>query len=166
MTKEAIVDANFWQRSFLSGSVSVRSIFRRYAMATPASVHCMSRQLVFGDLSCVGTINPSPSTTSSHTGSSCALPALPGSAPFAPPGSSGFSELCGLTGSHLAASLPRTETEASHQSRFFSASCRCCARRVFVRNLATVTVSKNSLPVCGARPGAMPSFVHSCQLQS
>ena len=32
----------------------MRSTLRRYAMATPASVHCMSRQLVFGDLSCTG----------------------------------------------------------------------------------------------------------------
>ena len=51
-TKEAIVYANFGQLSFLSGRVCVRSTLRRYAMATPASAHCMSRQLVFGDLSC------------------------------------------------------------------------------------------------------------------
>ena len=31
-----------------------RSTSRRYAMVTPASVHSMSRQLVFGDLSCTG----------------------------------------------------------------------------------------------------------------
>ena len=51
-TKEAIVYAKFGQLSFLSGRVCVRSTLRRYAMATPASAHCMSRQLVFGDLSC------------------------------------------------------------------------------------------------------------------
>ena len=32
----------------------MRSTLRRNAMTTPASVHCMSRQLVFGDLSCTG----------------------------------------------------------------------------------------------------------------
>ena len=32
----------------------MRSTLRCNAMATPASVHCMSRQLVFGDLSCTG----------------------------------------------------------------------------------------------------------------
>ena len=32
----------------------MRSTLRRNAMATPASVHCVSRQLVFGDLSCTG----------------------------------------------------------------------------------------------------------------
>ena len=32
----------------------MRSNFRRYAMATPASLHGMSRQLLFGDLSCIG----------------------------------------------------------------------------------------------------------------
>ena len=32
----------------------MRSTFRRYATATPASVHCMSPQFVFGDLSCTG----------------------------------------------------------------------------------------------------------------
>ena len=30
------------------------STLRRNAMTTPASVHCMSRQFVFGDLSCTG----------------------------------------------------------------------------------------------------------------
>ena len=53
-TEEAIVKANVPQLSFLSGRMCVRSTLRRNAMATPASVHCMSRQLVFGDLSCTG----------------------------------------------------------------------------------------------------------------
>ena len=52
--KEATVNANFGQLSFLSGRVCLCSTLRRYAIATPASVHCMSRQLVFGDLSCIG----------------------------------------------------------------------------------------------------------------
>ena len=53
-TEEAIVNANVPQLSFLSGRMCVRSTLRRNTMATPASVHCMSRQLVFGDLSCTG----------------------------------------------------------------------------------------------------------------
>ena len=78
--KEAIVDANFWQLSFL---LRVRSTLRRCAMATPASVHCVSRQLVFGDLSCTGPRREiwhprhhSPST-SSRIGT-CAPPATSG----------------------------------------------------------------------------------------
>ena len=102
-TKEAVVDANFWHLSFLSGRVCVRSTLRRYAMATPASVHCMSRQLVFGDLSCtwfrgrfgtLGTMSSSPSIASSRTGS------------CAPPGSTG-SGFSGLTGSDPAGNPTR-----------------------------------------------------------
>ena len=58
-TEEARVNANAPQLSFLSGRMCVRSTFRRNAMAAPASVHCMSRQLVFGDLSCTGLKTPS-----------------------------------------------------------------------------------------------------------
>ena len=47
-TKEAPVDV--WQLSFLSGSGSVRSIFRRYAMPTPSLCTLHDPSFVFGDL--------------------------------------------------------------------------------------------------------------------
>ena len=141
-TKEAIVYANFGQLSFLSGRVCVRPTLRRYAMATPASVHCMSRQLVFVDLSCTGfrrrlgtlsTTSSSPSTASSRIGS-CAAPGSSGS---------GFS---GLTGSDPAGNLSRTQKVASHLSCFLSVSCRCCTHCSLCTQLYNRSVVNLSSP--------------------
>ena len=102
----------------------MRSTLRRNAMTTPASVHCVSGQHVFGDLSCTGfrrkiwhprhhclvTIHSSrigsyapPGTSGSRappgSSGSRAPPGTSGSGvPPAPPGSSG-SGFSGLTGS-------------------------------------------------------------------
>ena len=53
-TEETVVYANFVQFSFFLRGVCVHSTLRRNAMATPASVQCMSRQHMFCNLSCTG----------------------------------------------------------------------------------------------------------------
>ena len=132
----------------------MRSTLRRNAMTTPASVHCVSRQLMFSDLSrtgCsggsfgnLGTIASSPST-SSRMGS-CVPPgtsgsrAPPGTSGFcAPPGASGFS--C-LTGSDPAGNPPilNLQTMASHQSFFSWFHVNVVHVVFFVRNCTTSAI--------------------------
>ena len=92
-----------WATLVLSGCVSVRSTFRRYAMATSAFVHCMSRQLVFGD-PCLGLgsggrrgfrgiMSSPPSATSSRIGSSVLLLGLHHLPHLVLSGFTGFSSL-------------------------------------------------------------------------
>ena len=125
----------------------MRSTLRRYKMATPASVHCMSRQLVFGDLlhwvqeedlaPSAPYIISSPSTASSRIGSRA--PALRESS------GSGFS---GLTGSDPAGNLPilTLQTVASHQSCFLLVSCRCCTRCSLCTQLYNLGIVNLSSP--------------------
>ena len=141
--KEATIDATFWQLSFLSGRVSVRSTFQRYAMATPAFLctacplnSCSAICLALGSggrRSIRGTMCSSPSTASSRIGwitvcsycSSWVCTICTSWILLDPPG---FSELSSLAGSDPAGSSPRTQTVASHQFRCISASCRYCTR--------------------------------------
>ena len=137
----------------------MRSTLRRNAMATPASVHCVSRQLMFINLSrtgfrrviCTfGTMSSSPSA-SSRIGS-CAPPgtsgsrAPPGTSGFcAPPGASGFS---GLTGSDPAGKLLilNLQTMASHQSYFLLVSRKCCTRCFLCTQLYNLGIENLSTP--------------------
>ena len=116
--KQPIVVADLRQFSCFSWHVTVRSSIRRYALATPASVHCMSRQLLFGDLSlALGSGHPRNGELFtihriiSHWINVCAPWGL-----FASSASLGFSGFSSLTGADPVGSFPRTETVASHQT--------------------------------------------------
>ena len=137
----AMIDADFGQLSFLMGNVSVRSTFRRYAMAAPASVHCVSRQLVFGNLSCTGfgreTWHPrnherfTIHRIISHwilVCSSCSSFVCPPLSHLDSWDSLDHLVLRVRTRPGAPPRLPTTETGTSHQYRFLSVSCRCFTR--------------------------------------
>ena len=105
----------------------MRSTLRRDAMATPASVHCVSRQFVFGDLSCTGLRRKIW-----HPRHHCLFTIHIVSHWIVPSSCTSWIfwirilRSCGF--GHGRQPSPRTQTMASHQSCFLSVSCRCCTR--------------------------------------
>ena len=127
----------------------MRSTLRRNAMTTPVSVHCMSRQLMFSDLSCTGFRRKiwNLGTSASSCIGSCAPPGTSGSR--APPGTSGF---FGLTSSDPAGNSPilNLQTVASHQSCFLLVSCGCCTRCFLCSQLCNLGI-ENLSNFCGPK---------------
>ena len=130
----------------------MRSTLRRNAMTTPASVHCVSRQLVFDDLSCTGfrrkiwhprhhclvTIHIISnwivrSPWNFWIWSSCCSSWIwiPRSYRFGPGRQPPDSEF---------------QTMASHQSCFLSVSCQCCTRCFLCTQLCKLGVENLSTP--------------------
>ena len=122
----------------------VRSTLRRNAMATPASVHYMSRQLVFGDLSCIWFKKKTcPPPHHEHftihriishwiVCSSC---------------SSWVFWIWAFWSYRFGSNQdPPKKTVASHQSCFPSVSCRCCTRCSLCTQLCNRSIVNPSSP--------------------